>query len=259
MRQVSSSRRAPGVFSAFGMLFSDLRYDFVRTWFTRLDDAAFDEIETHLSASSKTQGRLAHRRDQREAPRRVDDQARGDMRYVGQEHAVTVDLPMEVFRAEGPRGDQDGISTTCTSCATAPARPPSGRRSSACARPWSPASCASRRRKRSTRGGAAPPRSRLHRQAPGLFRRRAASSPTPTLSRAALSSPATDRRAGADRGACFDHGADAGRHAQRRRLRQSRHRGRGKDAERHGREGCDRTAKARSRRSPRSSATASSR
>ena len=25
---------APGVFSAFGMLFSDLRYDFVRTWFT---------------------------------------------------------------------------------------------------------------------------------------------------------------------------------------------------------------------------------
>src|SRR5215470_7429655 len=34
---------APGVFSAFGMLFSDLRYDFVRTWFTRLDTAPFDE------------------------------------------------------------------------------------------------------------------------------------------------------------------------------------------------------------------------
>ena len=31
---------APGVFSAFGMLFSDLRYDFVRTWLTRLDDAS---------------------------------------------------------------------------------------------------------------------------------------------------------------------------------------------------------------------------
>src|SRR6187397_1527509 len=36
---------APGVFSAFGMLFSDLRYDFVRTWFTSLDDAPFDRIE----------------------------------------------------------------------------------------------------------------------------------------------------------------------------------------------------------------------
>src|SRR6266436_4632961 len=36
---------APGVFSAFGMLFSDLRYDFVRTWFTRLEDAPFAAIE----------------------------------------------------------------------------------------------------------------------------------------------------------------------------------------------------------------------
>src|SRR5499433_4266005 len=36
--------RAPGVFSAFGMLFSDLRYDSARTWFTRLDTAPFDEI-----------------------------------------------------------------------------------------------------------------------------------------------------------------------------------------------------------------------
>src|SRR5579871_3330823 len=33
---------APGVFSAFGMLFADLRYDYVRTWFTPLDDASFD-------------------------------------------------------------------------------------------------------------------------------------------------------------------------------------------------------------------------
>src|SRR6202021_4007534 len=36
---------APGVFSAFGMLFADLRYDYVRTWFTPLEDANFDEIE----------------------------------------------------------------------------------------------------------------------------------------------------------------------------------------------------------------------
>ncbi len=30
----SSSRGRPGHFSAFGMLFADLRYDYVRTWFT---------------------------------------------------------------------------------------------------------------------------------------------------------------------------------------------------------------------------------
>ena len=36
---------APGVFSAFGMLFSDLRYDYVRTHLMQLEDAPFDEIE----------------------------------------------------------------------------------------------------------------------------------------------------------------------------------------------------------------------
>src|SRR6266853_195853 len=37
--------RVPGHFCAFGMLFSDLRYDFVRTWFARLADVSFDALE----------------------------------------------------------------------------------------------------------------------------------------------------------------------------------------------------------------------
>src|SRR5215218_7641849 len=37
---------APGVFSAFCMLFSDLRYDFVRTSLVRLEEAPFEKIET---------------------------------------------------------------------------------------------------------------------------------------------------------------------------------------------------------------------
>ena len=49
---------APGVFSAFGMLFSDLRYDFVRTWLTRLDDAPFEEIES-VYRELEQQGREA--------------------------------------------------------------------------------------------------------------------------------------------------------------------------------------------------------
>src|SRR6202030_328066 len=49
---------APGVFSAFGMLFSDLRYDYVRTWFTRLDDAPFDTME-RIFGELETEGRHA--------------------------------------------------------------------------------------------------------------------------------------------------------------------------------------------------------
>src|SRR5262249_20880957 len=51
-------RVAPGVFSAFGMLFADLRYDFVRTCFTRLEDAPFDAIE-RVYRELESQGRAA--------------------------------------------------------------------------------------------------------------------------------------------------------------------------------------------------------
>jgi N-methylhydantoinase A len=88
--------RAPGHFCAFGMLFSDLRYDLVRTWFTRLSDVSFDAIEgvyaglidggkRALAASGLQPGRVAVARA-------------ADMRYVGQEHPVTVALPPEIFR-----------------------------------------------------------------------------------------------------------------------------------------------------------------
>jgi N-methylhydantoinase A len=88
--------RAPGHFCAFGMLFADLRYDLVRTWFTRLADVSFDEIErvyaeliaegrSSLAASGTASGQVAVARA-------------ADMRYVGQEHPVTVALPPEAFR-----------------------------------------------------------------------------------------------------------------------------------------------------------------
>ncbi|HEX3972966.1 MAG TPA: hydantoinase/oxoprolinase family protein, partial [Stellaceae bacterium] len=86
---------APGVFSAYGMLFSDLRYDFVRTWFTRLDDASFDEIEA-VYKELEDEGR-ANIAQTSVKPEQIAIKRAVDMRYVGQEHAVTVDLPMEVF------------------------------------------------------------------------------------------------------------------------------------------------------------------
>ena len=86
---------APGVFSAFGMLFSDLRYDYVRTWFTRLEDAPFERIE-RVYRELESQGRAAIAGTSVE-PRRILLKRAADMRYVGQEHAVTVDLPLAVF------------------------------------------------------------------------------------------------------------------------------------------------------------------
>jgi N-methylhydantoinase A len=89
---------APGVFSAFGMLFSDLRYDFVRTWFTRLEDAPFDAIEA-VYRELEEQGRAAIAGSS-VAPQKLVLKRAADMRYVGQEHAVTVDLPLKVFAKE---------------------------------------------------------------------------------------------------------------------------------------------------------------
>jgi N-methylhydantoinase A len=94
---------APGVFSAFGMLFSDLRYDFVRTWLTQLDEAPFDQIE-RVYRELAAQGRKAIAAASVE-PRKITVKRAADMRYVGQEHAVTVELPHVVFA----RRDREGI------------------------------------------------------------------------------------------------------------------------------------------------------
>jgi N-methylhydantoinase A len=87
--------RAPGVFSAFGMLFSDLRYDFVRTHLMRLEDAGFDEIE-RIHRALEDEGRAAIAATS-VAPQKVTIRRALDMRYLGQEHAVTVDIPLKVY------------------------------------------------------------------------------------------------------------------------------------------------------------------
>ncbi len=92
---------APGVFSAFGMLFSDLRYDFVRTWLTSLDEAPFETIET-IYRELEAQGRDAIAKTS-VTPQKVVLKRAADMRYVGQEHAVTVDLPLNVFAKRNRR------------------------------------------------------------------------------------------------------------------------------------------------------------
>ena len=94
--------RSPGHFSAFGMLFSDLRYDYVRSRFTRLADADFSDLEnvyTSLEAEGYREIEKASA-----ATERVLISRGADMRYVGQEHSVTVDLPSHLFASENRAG-----------------------------------------------------------------------------------------------------------------------------------------------------------
>src|SRR5260221_3147965 len=89
---------APGVFSASGMLFADLRYDYVRTHLMQLAEAPFDEIEGVFKELER-QGRDAIASTSVKPPQ-ITVKRGLDMRYVGQEHPVTVELPMSVFQKQ---------------------------------------------------------------------------------------------------------------------------------------------------------------
>jgi len=90
--------RAPGHFSACGMLFSDLRYDYVQTRFSKLAELDFAEFG-EMFARMEAQGcRAIEDSRVRTSGNRV---ARSlDMRYVGQEHLVTIDVPVEHFERQ---------------------------------------------------------------------------------------------------------------------------------------------------------------
>ncbi|HWG03680.1 MAG TPA: hydantoinase/oxoprolinase family protein [Beijerinckiaceae bacterium] len=95
--------RAPGHFCAFGMLFSDLRHDYVRTSPARLATVDFTMIEK-IYAELVAQGRAALAKS-RAGKVTVKIAHAADMRYVGQEHAVTIDIPAALLK----RRDRDAI------------------------------------------------------------------------------------------------------------------------------------------------------
>lgn len=86
---------SPGHFSAYGMLFSDLRYDYVRSCFQLLAPAAFVELE-RLYAEMEQTGRDAIASSATH-PQSIQIKRFADMRYTGQEHAVTVELAQDYF------------------------------------------------------------------------------------------------------------------------------------------------------------------
>jgi N-methylhydantoinase A len=85
------------------MLVADLRRDFVNTWFTPLAEASFATMES-VFAEMEQRGRTAVEHS-RIPVAGTTVQRSADMRYVGQEHAVTVELPIELFQRE----NRDGI------------------------------------------------------------------------------------------------------------------------------------------------------
>ncbi len=82
---------SPGHFSAVGMLMADLRRDLAQTLFRRLASLPMAELEQEFSRLEH-EGRGALERSGIATDRVVFERA-ADMRYVGQEHSVTVRLP----------------------------------------------------------------------------------------------------------------------------------------------------------------------
>ena len=81
----------PGVFSAWGMLMSDLRRDVIRTRIFRVDEgAAADLDETFGAMSARVRDELL---EEGVAAAEIRSERHADMRYLGQEHTVKVPLP----------------------------------------------------------------------------------------------------------------------------------------------------------------------
>ncbi|MFN8371253.1 MAG: oligopeptide/dipeptide ABC transporter ATP-binding protein [Anaerolineae bacterium] len=81
----------PGVFSAFGMLMTDLRIDYIRTLISRTDQidiTRFNQIYEEMEQQARA--RLS---EENVAAANIQVQRYADMRYHGQEHTVKVPLP----------------------------------------------------------------------------------------------------------------------------------------------------------------------
>lgn len=88
----------PAVFSAWGMLTTDLRRDYLRTHVTRTDHVDAEELNdiyTGMGAQA-----VADMAPEGVSPEDIVFQRFADMRYLGQEHTVKVPLPGGEIRAE---------------------------------------------------------------------------------------------------------------------------------------------------------------
>ena len=89
--------RESSIFCAAGMLMSDLKHDFVRTFVVRVDDADWDQLVRLIDEMAAEGARLLDEEGITEDRRRVE--LRLDCRYVKQYHEVSFPFPVETVRA----------------------------------------------------------------------------------------------------------------------------------------------------------------
>jgi N-methylhydantoinase A len=100
----------PAHFSAVGMLLTDVKHDFVRTYFSLLDDTDFSVVQRICAEMADDGTRLLASEGCRRDAMRVDTFF--DLRYVGQEFCMTVPVSAEeIARADRAaiRGRFDGL------------------------------------------------------------------------------------------------------------------------------------------------------
>jgi len=90
----------PGVTSAYGLVFSDIRYDYVKTLVSPLDTADPEAVE----AIFQEMEREAINRLSADGVKRYMLLRFVDMRYIGQTHEVTVDVPPSIEKGQFARG-----------------------------------------------------------------------------------------------------------------------------------------------------------
>jgi N-methylhydantoinase A len=83
----------PAHFSAWGMLFADLRHDFIQTAPGRLDQSDLTSVNATLSAMTQEGRELLIR--ERVTPEQITISRSIDLRYVGQEHTVALSVEVE--------------------------------------------------------------------------------------------------------------------------------------------------------------------
>jgi len=94
-----------GVTSALGMLVAAPSTDLVRSYVSRLDHIDWDHLNG-LYAEMETEAR-ALLVESGADPAEITLRRAADMRYVGQEHPVTVDLPIKVFARQDRAAIED--------------------------------------------------------------------------------------------------------------------------------------------------------
>eukprot|EP01156_Anaeramoeba_ignava_P022927 Anaeramoba_ignava/c21165_g1_i1.p1 GENE.c21165_g1_i1~~c21165_g1_i1.p1 ORF type:complete len:968 (+),score=265.80 c21165_g1_i1:56-2905(+) len=85
----------PGVFSAWGMIMTGSRQDYIRTWVRRTDQVTLEEVNQQMDQMEKQAiTELLDQQKHREKKDEILIQRWADMRYLGQEHTAKVSIPL---------------------------------------------------------------------------------------------------------------------------------------------------------------------